>query len=739
MIDLLLIGDYNQEETDSHLHNFMTNHGLNNIVKGKTCFENLDNPSCIDLILTNKSRSFQNTTTYDIGLSDCHHMVLTSMRCQIEKRDPKEVTYRDYKKFDKIIFRKDLEEAIHGSRDWVDFERVVLKVVDTHAPVKKKTIRANHKPYVTKELRKAIMKKTQLANKRFNSEEDNLRFKKQKNFVDRESKRSIKSFYKNLNVKDIQDNKKFWKTFGDNLSDKPKGKQNITLVKNGEILTDDKLVADEFSSLFSEAVSKLNIPSIPTDSADGVDDPIDIAITKYQNHPSVLKIKEKMPKDKGKFSFKRTTSERVCKWIKSLEEGKATTNGHIPGKILKENADMFSVSMTPLINNGLDNDQFPDTPKFADIFPAHKKGDRTCSEKYRPVSVLTHTGKVFEKELHDQVSDMMKGILSDKLCGYRKGFSTQHALIAMTEKWRSSLDKRGYAGAVLMDLSKAFDCMNHELLLAKLSAYGFSHGALELINSYLKNRWQRVKINHTFSEWTELLLGVPQGSVLGPLLFNIYLNDLFWFIEGDVTNYADDTTPYECNASIVQLKLNLEKDANNALTWFENNYMKLNTDKCKLIVAGRKDHKISIKVGNSEIFEQNEVELLGIETDNKLTFSKHLNNRIKKANSKLAAIIRYQHFLSLDQKKIALNSFVHSQFSYAPLAWMFHSRDINNKINRVHKRALRLVYNDHISCYKHLLRIDGGFTIHERNIQILMIEMFKSRNGLEPHLLQGIF
>jgi hypothetical protein len=207
----------------------------------------------------------------------------------------------------------------------------------------------------------------------------------------------------------------------------------------------------------------------------------------------------------------------------------------------------------------------------------------------------------------------MSGVLSSKLCGYRKGFASQHALISMIEQWRKSLDKKGYAGAVLMDLSKAFDCMNHELLLAKLYAYGFSKNSIKTINSYLKNRWQRVKINNSFSQWTELLLGVPQGSVLGPLLFNIYLNDLIWFIDnGEVCNYADDTTPYSCDNDLSVLKSNLEADCSNAIDWFKNNYMKLNTAKCKLLVGGQKDHKLNINVGESNIEESNEVDLFGV-------------------------------------------------------------------------------------------------------------------------------
>ena len=248
--------------------------------------------------------------------------------------------------------------------------------------------------------------------------------------------------------------------------------------------------------------------------------------------------------------------------------------------------------------------------------------------------------------MQKQINTYFDKYLSDSLCGYRKGFSTQTALISLLEKWKNMLDKKGFAGAVLMDLSKAFDTINHELLIAKLNAYGFSKEALNLISSYLSDRWQHVKINNRFSNWTELLQGVPQGSVLGPLLFNIYLNDLFFALKNfDVCNFEDDTTPFACDSSLKSVLEKLETSSEIAIAWFENNYMKLNTDKCHLLVSGNKIEHSWVKVGNDTIWESKEVKLLGVTIDNNLKFDKHVLDIIKKANSKLSALSRISKFL----------------------------------------------------------------------------------------------
>ena len=198
--------------------------------------------------------------------------------------------------------------------------------------------------------------------------------------------------------------------------------------------------------------------------------------------------------------------------------------------------------------------------KLADITPVHKKGDRTDKTEYRPVSILPAISKVFEKLLFYQINDFMNPKLSQNQCGFRKGFSAQYCLILMLENWRKSLDNKGFCGVLLTDLSKACDYLDHGLLIAKMKAYGFDNNALLLIQSYLTNRYQRVNINSNYSSWSEILKGVPQGSILGPLLFSIYLSDIFLCSEGsNIANDADDNSPYAMERISNQSFRNLRK------------------------------------------------------------------------------------------------------------------------------------------------------------------------------------
>ena len=187
-----------------------------------------------------------------------------------------------------------------------------------------------------------------------------------------------------------------------------------------------------------------------------------------------------------------------------------------------------------------------------------------------------------------------------------------------------------------MDLSRAFDTINHQLLLAKLHAYGFRKQALAIVFSYLSNWKQRIKVSNVLSSWKDLILSVPQRSVLRPLLFNIYLDDLFFFQKDvGICNFADDTATYISDESLENVLKSLEKNSMLAIRWFENNYMKLNTDKCRLIVSDYKHEQVGANIGTDLIWESNDVNLLGVTIDRDLKFDKHVLKILQQSQPKI--------------------------------------------------------------------------------------------------------
>ena len=220
----------------------------------------------------------------------------------------------------------------------------------------------------------------------------------------------------------------------------------------------------------------------------------------------------------------------------------------------------------------------------------YKKDSKSKKDHYQPISVLPNISKIYERFFFKQISEYFEQFLSKYQCGFRKGFSAQHSLLPMLEKWKSAADNNKVFGALLSDLSKAFDCLSHDLLIAKLSAYGFSMAALRLVQNYLSNRIQRTKINTEYSSWKKILFGIPQGSILGPLLFNIFLCDLFFImINTGLVSYTDDNTPYAVGNNIEELMIvKLQNASKTLLKWFSENQMKSNPDKCSFICSTSK-------------------------------------------------------------------------------------------------------------------------------------------------------
>ena len=209
--------------------------------------------------------------------------------------------------------------------------------------------------------------------------------------------------------------------------------------------------------------------------------------------------------------------------------------------------------------------------------------------------------------------------------------------------------------------------------------------------------------------------------------------------DSDVCNFADDTTYYTCDQNLDALIKRLELVSSKAIEWFKANYMKLNEDKCHLIVRGNKYENVCAKVGESTIWESHREKLLGVYIDSNLSFNYHINQICKKAGRKVSALARMSHYISQDRRRVIAKTFIESQFSYCPLVWMFHDRKVNNKINRLHERTLRIVYYDYTSTFEELLEKDTSFTIHQRNIQSLAIEMYKTMHKYNPTFMKDIF
>ena len=461
----------------------------------------------------------------------------------------------------------------------------------------------------------------------------------------------------------------------------------------------------------------------------------------FETHPSILKIHEQSDQCSEPFRFEHIDSTYVHKSISKLQTKKATGVDGISAKVLKSCAESIAQPICNLINFSFDKNSFPRNLKQAQVLPIFKKKDPLDKQNYRPVSILPTISKIYERAIHDQLTTFFDNIFSPFLAAFRRGFGCQTTLLRLVEDWKMALDQHKCVAAILMDLSKAFDCLPHGLLFAKLEAYGLSGRAVELLGSYLRDRQQRIKLGPHTSNWADLIKGVPQGSILGPLLFNVFLNDIFYFVhDSALYNYADDNTLSYIHSDCKVLKDVLQKDSETLIEWFNFNSMKANPDKFQAICLGKKaNEKItSFHISNTDIQCEDNVTLLGVNIDFLLKFDSHVTDICKKASKQVAVLKRIGKFLTKQGRMVIYNSFILSNFNYCPVVWHFCGKNSTAKMEKIQERALRFVTEDYDSSISDILVNTKSKLLHVSRLNAIANEAFKILNKESPEYLHNL-
>jgi hypothetical protein len=337
----------------------------------------------------------------------------------------------------------------------------------------------------------------------------------------------------------------------------------------------------------------------------------------------------------------------------------------------------------------------PTAWKNANVTPVYKKGLKTDPSNYRPIAVTSVVPKIFERILYEQLVKHLEinHLLLDSQYGYRTGMSTSHAILDVTEKVRSLSSHGEFVGLLLIDLSKAFDCVNHNLLLNMLPLYGFDEFSCNLIRSFLTERSQRVKVNGVFSTARQTVCGVPQGSLLGPVLFDVYVNFLSRTVRSHIVQYADDVAVIAGNVRYNELKDTLGNDLRAIMAYFRDLGLQLNVSKTEYMVFGRPTGDAGLRVGPTLIEPVASLNYLGVKIDDRLTFDQQntiVLNKLKRANFLIRSI---RTNITLRIANQLLHSLAYSHHDYASIVW---SQSPNSRLSimmeKQHRFCLKSVY-----------------------------------------------
>jgi hypothetical protein len=645
--------------------------GLEQIVREPTRGKNT-----LDLFFTSNPTLVERSTVVP-GLSDHDGvpLIIISTKPRVIKQRPRKVYLYHKANTDALLNDLGSWSKEFSSRDlngksvnelYEEFQNTLQTAMDTHIPSKMITKR-NQTPWITRRV-KRLHKRKQRAYNTYKKHRNDQNYEKFSSERKKTSKETRNAYRRYVNEVCTDSPKKFW-SFVKSLRCDNVGIP--TLKKDGKLESENKIKAEilneQFRSVFTQekqqlpTLPELNIPAMP-----------DIQIS----------------------------LNGVAKLLRDLNPNKASGPDDISPKILKLAAEELAPALSIIFQKSLDTGEIPSSWLRANITPLFKKGDRTSASNYRPVSLTCICSKLLEHIIHSSVMAHFEKycILTEKQHGFRSKHSCESQLILTTHDLATCLNKKSQIDLVIMDFAKAFDSVPHNRLLFKLKRYGIQTNTHTWISNFLKHREQRVVVGGEHSAWTEVVSGVPQGTVLGPLLFLTYINDLPDNLHSSVRLFADDCVLYH----EIQNELDsneLQEDLNTLGKWEENWQLCFNPAKCFVmrLTHARSPKRFEYKLGENVLSETDCHPYLGVHITNKLTWNKHIQQTTSKANRTLGFIKRNLHSCPKQTKESAYKTLVRPLVEYTSAVWDPHTKDLTNQIEMIQRRAARFVCNDYTS------------------------------------------
>lgn len=400
----------------------------------------------------------------------------------------------------------------------------------------------------------------------------------------------------------------------------------------------------------------------------------------------------------GSFFMNPTDTSEIVEIINSLITSKATGPHSIPTHILKIGSSLLASPISYIINQSFNQGIVPDVFKLAKVVPVYKSGSADICSNYRPISLLSNISKIIEKATHRRLYEFLEksNVIYDLQFGFRKEHSTNHALVNLVSNVNDVLDRGEFACGLFLDLQKAFDTVNHQILLHKLETYGIRGVCLSWFSSYLNGRKQYVAVEDTNSYTSLVDIGVPQGSILGPLLFLVYINDFHNCLSSGVAqHFADDTAIVFNGLAIKKMKLMMSREISKIDDWLCANRLSLNAAKTEIIlfrpVNKRCQSNFNLKIKNTKIFLSNKVKYLGVVLDPHLSWRYHLSDLSKKLTRANGFLSKIRYFVDTPTIISLYYSLFQSHLTYGCLAWGLTCKNSLSRILSLQRRAIKII------------------------------------------------